>query len=89
MTLSNLERETIILFNEKEQTARVETFNARLLNQLSRAERATDAVICEEREDRYGVYTVPKALVKIHVPRPMSEERKRELVNRFHARAKL
>lgn len=50
MNLSRLERETIILFNEQEQTARVETFNARLLKQLSRAESVSEEVICEQRK---------------------------------------
>lgn len=74
MTLPRYEKETIILFNEEEDTARVETFNGRLLSQLEKAGKACDDVICEERHDDYGVYTLPKKLVKIHTPRIVSEE---------------
>ena len=74
MTISRYEKETIILFNEEEDTARVETFNGRLLRQLEKAGNACADVICKERHDDYGVYTLPKKLVKIHTPRIVSEE---------------
>ena len=35
MQLTNLEKETIILFNEREGEARIETFNARRLRNAS------------------------------------------------------
>ena len=38
MSLTNLEKETIIVFNEAEDSAAVETFNARLLGQLRKVE---------------------------------------------------
>ena len=72
--LTRYEKETIIIFNEEETTARVETFNGRLLRQLEKAANACNDVICEERHDDYGVYTLPKKLIKVHTPRIVSEE---------------
>ena len=80
-TLTNLEKETIILFNEAEDTARVETFNARILNQLRNVAEC-DGVICEEDRTGYGMYIIPKTMIKIHAPqkrKAMTEEKKAEL----------
>ena len=38
MSLTNLEKETIIVFNEAEDSANVETFSARLLGQFRKVE---------------------------------------------------
>ena len=40
MSLSKLERETIILFNEEEPTANIYTHNRRLINKLRRMAKA-------------------------------------------------
>ena len=68
MSLKNLEKETVIIFNEEEDTANVETFNARLLGQLRKVE-SCEGVICEKKERGYGAYIIPKKMVKIHAPR--------------------
>lgn len=60
MNLSNLEKETIILFNEAESDARIETFNDRLLKKLRSAVKKTGKVSCIEDKDGYGVYICPK-----------------------------
>ena len=67
MHLTNLEKETIILFNEAEDTAEVETFNARLLGQLRKVE-SCEGVVQKESEKGYGVYIVPKTMITIHKP---------------------
>lgn len=66
--LSNIEKETIILFNDAEDTASVYTCNNSLKNKLDR--------FCSEsqefsrvREDEYSkTYKVPKKCVKIYKP---------------------
>ena len=78
--VTNLEKETIILFNEAEDTAEVETFNARLLGQLRKVENC-EGVICKESEKGYGVYIVPKTMIKIHAPRQLSEKEKERARN--------
>ena len=77
-TLTRYEQETIILFNEEEDTARIETFNGRLLRECEKAQKNCPEIICEEKTDGYGVYIVPKKLVKIHNPRILSEETKKK-----------
>lgn len=82
MHLTTFEMETIILFNEAEKTAEVETFNARLLGQLRKVE-SFEGVICKEREKGYGVYIVPKTMVKIIAPqkRPILTDEQRKAVS--------
>ena len=83
--LTRYEKETVILFNEEETTATVETFNGRLLRQLEKAAKACDDVICEERHGDYGAYILPKKLIKIHTPRIVSEEEKKNIADRLAA----
>ena len=80
MHLTNFEKETIILFNEAEDTAEVETFNARLLGQLRKVENCED-VVCEKSEKGYGVYVVPKTMIKIRAPKQLSEKEKERARN--------
>ena len=68
MSLTNLEKETIIVFNEAEDTANVETFSARLLGQLRKVE-SCEGVVCKTKEKGYGVYVLPKTMVKVIAPR--------------------
>ena len=88
-TFTNLEKETIILFNEGDQSARIETFDRRLLRQLRKVA-PCEGVNCEEDQKDYGVYTVPKAMIKIHAPRTinMTEEQRKassERIKAYHA----
>ena len=85
MGLSNLEKETVILFNEKEETASVYTHNGRLLRYLQRmqSERPEEALLVSE-DEVFGskTYQVPKKWVKIMASRVLSEEAKATLAER-------
>ena len=86
-TLTNLEKETVILFNEGESTAEVETFNPRLLGQLRKVEKC-EGVVCKESKKGYAVYVVPKTMIKIHAPqnRPaLTDEQKQAAKERLKA----
>ncbi|MCD8332224.1 MAG: hypothetical protein LUB63_06870 [Oscillospiraceae bacterium] len=79
MYLSKLERETIILYNEQEQTASVYTHNAALRRKLeSLAQERPDE--CQLERVSHGAqaveYIVPKKWVKISAGRVLSEEQK-------------
>ena len=74
MSLTRHEKETIILFNEEEPTARVETFNGRIIREAEKAATKSSDVICEERSEGYGVYTLPKTFVKIRGTQNISDE---------------
>lgn len=73
--LTGLEQETIILFNEAEKTASVETYNGRLKKKLDKlaAERPED-VTAADGNDGSRKYVVPKKWVTVKSPRIMSDE---------------
>ena len=67
MSLTNLEKETLIVFNEAESDAFVETYSARLLGQLRKVE-SCEGVVCKKKEKGYGLYVIPKTMIKIRAP---------------------
>ena len=75
-TLTNLEKETIIIFSEAEETARIETFNGRLLRKLRSAVLKTGKVTCEEDQNDYGVYIIPKSMITIYIPAQLTDEQR-------------
>lgn len=86
MQLSRLEQETIILFNEEEKTAEVETFNKSLQKKLDG--------LCDEFPDMFQLvredteisakrYIIPKSNVQIRKPRVISEREKKRLAKRM------
>ena len=68
--LTKLERETVILFNEEEDTASVYTHNAKLISKLRRmAEKFPEKVYPERREHPGAVsYIVPKGCISVREP---------------------
>ena len=88
--LTLAERETVILWNEADDTVGIETFSQKLINRLRRAkERSPDHYRVDE-PDKYGaVYAeVPKKLLQISFREPISEERREQYARlakeRFH-----
>lgn len=75
--LSNIERETVILFNEAEKTARVDTCNVKMKRQLIElnGNRPEDCKLIRQ-EDYSVVCDIPKTWVKIRANRILSEEQK-------------
>lgn len=82
MNLSREEQETIILFNEAEQTAIVDTCNKRLRKQLAQycSENLGCSLISED--DTHAKYVCPKSWVKIRKPRQLSDEQREKLASR-------
>lgn len=77
--LTNIERETIIIFNEAEELAEVFTFNRPMQRRLAElAQQHPADVLQTERDDTDGqtsvTYTVPKGWVRINAPRVLSEK---------------
>ena len=80
MKLTAIEQETIILYNQAEATAEVETYDVRLLEKLNRlAEKYPDQIqkTCERR------FTVPKRCVSVR--EPYSAERRKAASERAKA----
>lgn len=82
MSLSRIEQETIILFNEEEKTATVETCNKRLKKQLDQycAENVECSLVYEN--DDFAKYVCPKSWVKVKRPRQLSSEQREKLAAR-------
>lgn len=77
MKLSPEEKETIILYNEAEDTANVYTHDRKLIERLKVLQKKNPTVIIPDKKHSGGSisYTVPKKLVTIRAP--YSEERRK------------
>ena len=75
-----VERETIILFNERESMAEIYTHNQKLINRLKRYPTVVKLV----RQDDTGAYTftLPKKHLAISIRKPLDEEQKKILRER-------
>ena len=78
--LTKYEKETIILFNEGEDTASIYTFNAGLKKRLAMfAKKYPDLCRPEKTHEQGGVsYVLDKSRLSIRPQPPMSEERRRK-----------
>lgn len=79
------ERETIINFNEAEDTASVYTHNSRLINRLDVLSSENQAVTCVREADGMREYLIPKAWVKVQPPRQLSAETRAKLAENAKA----
>lgn len=75
MSLSRLEQETIIVFNEQEAHAEIFTYNGRLRRELSElsAARPDDVRHTQTNTEGGETYAVPKAWVKVRASRILSD----------------
>lgn len=88
--LSPAERETVILFNDSETTAIVETCSTAWKRKM-RALCSRNADCCLVFEDQHCQrYRIPKSWVKVHSPRQYTEEQRRKMkeraLNALHGR---
>lgn len=84
MSLSRLEQETIIVFNEQEQEAIIETFKSSLIKRLNK--------LCKEYPDKFKFvseytegcrkYIVSKKYVRIGSPKIVSDEQREAMSKR-------
>jgi hypothetical protein len=75
-----IERETIILFNEGEATAEIETPNAAMKRRLETVRRGHPKDITLSRRDGYAdTYIFPKKWIKIIPPRRATEKQREHL----------
>lgn len=82
MNLTNFERETIMNFNEAEDTASVYTHSRALRRKLDKlsADRPEDCKLFRTSHDGQAAeFYVPKKWIKISPPRKMSEEQREKL----------
>ena len=77
--LTNLERETLITFNEDEQTAEVMTYNGRLIRKLLKHVKNYPEEFKLKRQDtEWGAYffVIPKKRVNITCPKSVDFSKK-------------
>lgn len=88
MNLTNEEKETIIVYNEKDRTASVFTYRASLQRQLDSlcVDRPEDVRKIKETAEGAKEYKIPKKWVKIRASRILSEEQRLEMSERMKAR---
>ena len=89
MNLTNEEKETIIVYNEKDNTASAFTYRAALKRQLDGLceERPDDVRKIKENAEGGTEYEVPKKWVKIRPSRILTEEQKEAIRERFKTNA--
>ena len=78
--LAEYEKETIILFNEGEDTAHIQTYNAKSRNRLSAfSEKHADLCRLDKTYEQDGVsYVLDKSRLSIRLQLPYSEERRQK-----------
>ena len=76
MTRSRLEQETIILFNEEENSATIQVYNGRLRRRLEQLHSERPG---EVSRDYNGDYIIPKGWIKINPGQILSAEARDKL----------
>ena len=84
-TVSKLEQETIITFNESEKTADIYTFNKKLKRKLMSLseDRPDECIFTKDYSDGALNFTIPKKWVKVIASKILSDEQKQEITNRL------
>lgn len=79
--LSREEQETVILFNESDDTARISTFNGKLKRKLAKAAEQRPDLFKRTGVDEYGgeTWEVPRRKLSINPRVPPSDERRAAL----------
>lgn len=87
MKLTNVERETIILFNEGEKIAEIYTFNKKLIRKIKNANKKYPEIFKIKREDENGAITCefPKDRLSVNLKLPPTKERSERQSNRMKA----
>jgi len=86
--LSNLEKETIITFNEAESIANITTYNSSLIRKLDGlCSSRPNELKCTESNNFGGkFYTVPKKWIKVNASRILNEEAKQKLSDKMKSK---
>lgn len=85
MSISRLEQETIINFNESEPLATIYTHNGALKRKLAKLAEERPAEVRRSRSFPEGAeeYTIPKRWVKVNASRILTTEQKADIAARF------
>ena len=83
--MTRIEQETIINFNEAENTATVYTHNSALIRKLEGLADQRPDDVCRGRafQDGGREYIIPKRWVKVNASRILTEEQRADITARF------
>ena len=87
MSLTRIEKETIVLFNEEEPTANCFTYNVKLLNRLARIadSRPDECRLVKDNGAGGLTYEIPKSWVRVNPSRAYSDEQRAALAERMRS----
>lgn len=80
--LTRAERETIILFNEQDDTANICTCNVKLRNRLKTLSQRHECVVWKDGNEIFDEYELPKSLIRVAAPRQVTDEEREKLRER-------
>lgn len=81
--LSNYERETIVNFNEEESIASIYTCSKALIRKLDTyCKKRPDLYKLDEEDSPSKTYTFPKKYISIRLPKVLTEEQRKQLIER-------
>lgn len=80
-----IERETIINYNNEEDTANVYTWHKSLINKLSNLLDERDDIQCKYSDEECATFIVPKSWIKVSPPktRTLTDEQRAEAAERL------
>lgn len=83
--MKNIEKESVFIFNEAEQTVQIDTYNERWQRQLDQAAELHPDQCKLVREHEHGnkVYRLPKQWLKLKLPMKLTAEQRAERTNRL------
>ena len=91
MKLTAYERETVILFNDGDDQAILDTASPVMIRKMDKLCSRSDGINRVSGGEQYTRYVFPKKLISIRIPRQLSESQRAELasraseLNRHHA----
>lgn len=81
-TLTKEEQETIILWNNADDTCRISTCDRRLISRMTELSAKDSSIDIVHSEKDYGVFNCPKSYIKVNIPRQLSDEQKTAMAER-------
>ena len=83
MKLTKYERETVIMFNDAEQEARIYTCSPAMLRKMDSMVKNCPGIRVEKQDEVSKTYICPKRLVSVRKPPRLSEEQRQKMAANF------
>ena len=88
MALTKYEQETIIIYNQEEDTAIIDTCDKVLISKLEDMRKKSLNIVMQKKSESCRQYICPKGWIKVQMPRQYSEKIRAKMAKRMeHVRA--